>query len=187
MGIQYVKNLIMGKAAGAAATAFGVAQAAVLATAWAIPAALASLASFGANSAPAMAGIASTVGLAEGLAMVGGGGMLYGGQVDPAKMYRINENGAPEIFNAANGQQYMIPNQRGEVVSNRDATSGGGAGQGWPMVNINLIEDRSRAGEVTQSRDGQFLTVDAFVADIRGGGEMSQAIESTYGSTRQGR
>lgn len=187
MGIQYVKNLIMGKAAGAAATAFGVAQAAVLATAWAIPAALASLASFGANSAPAMAGIASTVGLAEGLAMVGGGGMLYGGQVDPAKMYRINENGAPEIFNAANGQQYMMPNQRGEVVSNRDATSGGGAGQGWPMVNINLIEDRSRAGEVTQSRDGQFLTVDAFVADIRGGGEMSQAIESTYGSTRQGR
>ncbi|NEV03846.1 tape measure protein [Achromobacter xylosoxidans] len=186
MGIQYVKNLIMGKAAGAAATAFGIAQAATLATAWAVPAALASLASFGANSAPAMAGISSTVGLAEGLAMVGGG-RLYGGGVDAAKMYRINENGQPEIFNAANGQQYMLPNRRGEVVSNRDATGQGESTQGWPMVNVNLIEDRSRAGEVTQTRDGQFLTVDAFVADIRGGGEMSQAIESTYGTTRQGR
>lgn len=187
MGIQYVKNLIMGKAAGTAATAFGIAQAATLATAWAVPAALASLASFGANSAPAMAGIASTVGLAEGLAMVSGGGRLYGGGVDAAKMYRINENGQPEVFNAANGQQFMLPNRRGEVVSNRDATGGEGSAQGWPMVNINLIEDRSRAGEVSQTRDGQFLTVDAFVADIRGGGEMSQAIESTYGSTRQGR
>ncbi|CCH04692.1 phage tape measure protein [Achromobacter xylosoxidans NH44784-1996] len=186
MGIQYVKNLIMGKAAGAAATAFGIAQAATLATAWAAPAALASLASFGANSAPAMAGISSTVGLAEGLAMVGGG-RLYGGGVDAAKMYRINENGQPEIFNAANGQQYMLPNRRGEVVSNRDATGQGDSTQGWPMVNVNLIEDRSRAGEVAQTRDGQFLTVDAFVADIRGGGEMSQAIESTYGTTRQGR
>lgn len=186
MGIQYVKNLIMGKAAGAAATAFGIAQAATLATAWAVPAALASLASFGANSAPAMAGISSTVGLAEGLAMVGGG-RLYGGGVDAAKMYRINENGQPEVFNAANGQQYMLPNRRGEVISNRDATGQGESTQGWPMVNVNLIEDRSRAGEVTQTRDGQFLTVDAFVADIRGGGEMSQAIESTYGTTRQGR
>ncbi|WP_080684526.1 tape measure protein [Achromobacter xylosoxidans] len=186
MGVQYVKNLIMGKAAGAAATAFGIAQAATLATAWAVPAALASLASFGANSAPAMAGISSTVGLAEGLAMVGGG-RLYGGGVDAAKMYRINENGQPEVFNAANGQQYMLPNRRGEVVSNRDATGQGESAQGWPMVNVNLIEDRSRAGEVTQTRDGQFLTVDAFVADIRGGGEMSQAIESTYGTTRQGR
>nr|WP_315528300.1 tape measure protein [uncultured Achromobacter sp.] len=187
MGIQYVKNLIMGKAAGAAATAFGVAQAAVLANAWAIPAALASLASFGANSAPAMAGIASTVGLAEGLALAGGGGRLYGGGVDAAKMYRINENGAPEVFNAANGQQFMLPNRRGEIVSNREAAGGEGSAQGWPMVNINLIEDRSRAGEVSQTRDGQFLTIDAFVADIRGGGEMSQAIETTYGSTRQGR
>jgi tape measure domain-containing protein len=187
MGVQYVKNLIMGKAAGAAATAFGVAQAAVLANAWAIPAALASLASFGANSAPAMAGIASTVGLAEGLALAGGGGRLYGGGVDASKMYRINENGAPEVFNAANGQQYMLPNQRGEVISNRDATGGnGGQGTGGVILNVNLIEDRSRAGEVVQSRDGDFLTADIFVADIRGGGEMSQVMESTYGLNRQG-
>jgi len=185
MGLQYVKNLIMGQAATAAATAAGTAAAATLATAWAIPAAFASLASFGANSAPAMAGIGATVGLAEGLALVGGGGRQYGGGVDAAKMYRINENGAPEVFNAANGQQFMLPNRRGEVVSNEDATGGSGS---IPSVTINLIENRDRAGQVSQSRDGDGnLTADLFVADIQGGGEMSQTLESTYGLKRQGR
>jgi len=185
MGLQYVKNLIMGQTATAAATAAGTAAAATLATAWAIPAAFASLASFGANSAPAMAGIGATVGLAEGLALVGGGGRQYGGGVDAAKMYRINENGAPEVFNAANGQQFMLPNRRGEVVSNKDATGGSGS---IPGVTINLIENRDRAGQVSQSRDGDGnLTADLFVADIQGGGEMSQTLESTYGLKRQGR
>lgn len=185
MGLQYVKNLIMGQTATAAATAAGTAAAATLATAWAIPAAFASLASFGANSAPAMAGIGATVGLAEGLALVGGGGRQYGGGVDAAKMYRINENGAPEVFNAANGQQFMLPNRRGEVVSNKDATGGSGS---MPSVTINLIENRDRAGQVSQSRDGDGnLTADLFVADIQGGGEMSQTLESTYGLKRQGR
>jgi hypothetical protein len=45
--------------------------AAAVATAWATPAALVSLASFGANSAPASAGIVATVGLSEGLALAG--------------------------------------------------------------------------------------------------------------------
>lgn len=186
MGIQYVKNLIMGKAAGTAATAAGVAMAGTLATAYAIPAALASLMSFGANAAPAQAAIATTVGLAQGMSLLGAG-KLYGGQVDPSKMYRVNENGAPEIFNAANGQQYMMPNQRGEVVSNRDATGGMGGAGTMPAVTINLIEDRERGGEVSQNWDGETLTADVYVADIRSGGEMSQALESTYGLTRQGR
>lgn len=185
MGLQYVKNLIMGQTATAAATAAGTAAAATLATAWAVPAAFASLASFGANSAPAMAGIGATVGLAEGLALVGGGGRQYGGGVDASKMYRINENGAPEVFNAANGQQFMLPNRRGEVVSNKDASGGSGS---MPSVTINLIENRDRAGQVSQSRDGDGnLTADLFVADIQGGGEMSQTLESTYGLKRQGR
>lgn len=53
-------------------------------------------------------------------------GRQYGGPVAAGQMYRVNENGAPEVFNAANGQQYMIPNKRGEVVSNADASGGGG-------------------------------------------------------------
>ena len=52
-------------------------------------------------------------------------------------------------------------------------------------VTVNLIEDRSRAGTVDQRTgdDGQ-LQIDAFVADIWGGGERAQAIEAAYGLSR---
>ncbi|CAB5623418.1 Phage-related minor tail protein [Pseudomonas putida] len=54
-----------------------------------------------------------------------------------------------------------------------------------PNVTVNLIEDRSRAGTVDQRAgdDGQ-LQIDAFVADIWGGGERAQAIEAAYGLSR---
>lgn len=55
------------------------------------------------------------------------GGRQYGGPVAANKLYRINENGKPEVFTASNGQQYMLPNARGEVVSNGDATAGSGS------------------------------------------------------------
>lgn len=125
MGIQYVKSMIMGQSAQAAAAATAAATGAAMASAYAPAAAMASLASFGANAAPAAAGIASTVGIASGLAL--SGGRLHGGPVSADGMYRINENGRPEVFNAANGQQFMLPNTRGEVVSNKNA-SGGGSG-----------------------------------------------------------
>lgn len=184
MGIQYVKNLIMGKAAAAASTAAGVAMAGTLATAYAVPAALASLMSFGANAMPAQAALATTVGMAQALSVVGGRKM--GGNVDAAKMYRVNEGGAPEIFNAANGQQFMMPNQRGEVVSNRDATRGQAVAA--PNVTVNLIENADRAGTVeTRAGEDGALTIDAFVLDIQTGGEAATALEQNYGLTRQGR
>jgi len=55
----------------ATSTATGVATATALGTAYAVPAALASLMSFGSNSAPAMAGLTATVGLSEGFALAG--------------------------------------------------------------------------------------------------------------------
>lgn len=68
LGLQYVLNATLGETVAATATAAGVAQAATLSAAYATPAALASLASFGTNSAPASAGIATTVALANSLA-----------------------------------------------------------------------------------------------------------------------
>lgn len=65
VGVEALKNFIIGQTLGITATAAGASQAAILATAWAPAAAMASLASFGANSVPAMTGIASTVGLAQ--------------------------------------------------------------------------------------------------------------------------
>ncbi|MBY8212479.1 hypothetical protein KW517_00400 [Vibrio fluvialis] len=81
----------------------------------------------------------ASAGVIAGTAITGG--RLYGGAVQANGMYRINENGAPEVFNAANGQQYMLPNTRGEVVSNKDASGGG-----TTMINITVNADGSISG-----------------------------------------
>jgi hypothetical protein len=119
---------------------------------------------------------------AQGLALLGA--RQYGGPVDANGMYRINETGDPEILNTAGGQQYLLPNQRGQVVSNKDATS---AGNGV-SVSVNLIEDASRGGQIEQtSNDNGDVAINAYVADIRGGGKASRALEATYGLKRKGR
>lgn len=61
----------IGATTAATSTATAVAAGTAMASAYAPAAAMASLASFGANSAPAMAGLASTVGLAESLSVLG--------------------------------------------------------------------------------------------------------------------
>ncbi|GHX89464.1 hypothetical protein VCSRO111_0576 [Vibrio cholerae] len=76
----------------------------------------------------------ASAGVIAGTAIAGG--RLYGGSVQANGMYRINENGAPEVFNAANGQQYMLPNTRGEVVSNKDAS-----GSGSTVIQVNISSD----------------------------------------------
>jgi tape measure domain-containing protein len=84
LGIQYVINQIIAQTVGQAATAAASAQAAALASAWATPAALASLASYGANAGPANAAIAGTIALTQGLAAASnaGAGFAEGGKID---------------------------------------------------------------------------------------------------------
>ncbi|HBJ68337.1 tape measure protein [Alcaligenes phenolicus] len=89
------------------------------------------------------------VGVLNSISSATFGGRQYGGPTQPGKMYRINENGAPEVFNAANGQQFMMANSRGQVVSNKDATSGNGGGN----VYINnyggaQVEQRMSNGDI---------------------------------------
>ncbi|MBV7482528.1 tape measure protein [Bordetella sp. BOR01] len=108
------------KAMFAASKAFAIADAAIqiqgaVAKAWNLP--------FPANLAAVGTVIAGTATILSSIASISmGGGKQYGGSVVPGNMYRIHETGAPEVLNMANGQQFLLPNQRGEVVSNRDAT-----------------------------------------------------------------
>ena len=183
MGVQYVKNMIIGQTAAAAATATGVATAATLATAYATPAALASLASFGANAAPASAGIASTVALAQGLAI---GARQYGGPVAAGNLYRVNEGGAPEIFNAAGGKQYMMPNSRGEVVSNKDATAQSGA-PAAPVVNVNNYSGAPATAAAKFSEADKQWVIDVVVGDGTSNGKVGQMIANNTGIPRRGR
>ncbi|MGX5080227.1 tape measure protein [Enterobacter hormaechei] len=172
VGVEALKNFIIGQTLGAAATAAGASQAAILATAWAPAAAMASLASFGANSVPAMTGIASTVGLAQGLALTG---MRYnGGPVNAGGLYQVGERGKPEIYQASTGKQYMIPGDNGRVISNKDMTAGGGGIQ--VSVIFNDMSSGQHMYDARATQAGNTLTVEAFVADMNNGGIMSQAI-----------
>ncbi|MDY0191035.1 MAG: phage tail tape measure protein [Desulfuromonas sp.] len=77
-----------------------------------------------------------------------GGGRRYGGAVNDNKYYRVNEDGRPEIFKGDDGSQYMMPNQRGEVVSHDDAI--GGQQRAGNTVNVTQnITMRSDNGNYT--------------------------------------
>ncbi|EOF2688805.1 TPA: tape measure protein [Enterobacter hormaechei] len=178
VGVEALKNFIIGQTLGAAATAAGASQAAILATAWAPAAAMASLASFGANSVPAMAGIASTVGLAQGLALTG---MRYnGGPVNAGGLYQVGERGKPEIYQASTGKQYMIPGDNGKVISNKDMQGGGGIN-----VVLNVQNYNGSSIDAQASSDGNGgVTVDLIVADLNNGGPISNAITSNMNVKR---
>ncbi|EJR0237596.1 TPA: tape measure protein [Enterobacter hormaechei] len=178
VGVEALKNFIIGQTLGAASTAASVGMATTTATAWAPAAALASLASFGANSAPAMAGIASTVGLAQGLALAGA--RYNGGPVSAGSMYQVGERGKPEIYQASTGKQYMIPGDNGKVISNKDMTSGGGVNV---IINVQNMTGATFDAQATSSGDGT-ITVDAIIADLNNGGPISQGITSNFNAKR---
>lgn len=177
VGVEALKNFIIGQTLGAAATAAGASQAAILATAWAPAAAMASLASFGANSVPAMTGIASTVGLAQGLALTG---MRYnGGPVNAGGLYQVGERGKPEIYQASTGKQYMIPGDNGRVISNKEMTAGGEG----VVINIQNYTSSSVDAQAGTDANGG-LTVDVIVADLNNGGPISSGITSNFNVKR---
>lgn len=91
----------------------------------------------------------------------------------------------PEILNTAKGQ-FLLPNSRGDVVSNKDVTqSNNGSPVGGTIINI--IENPNKAGQTEKRMVGENEEVNVFVADIRGGGGRADALEQTYNLTRVGR
>lgn len=114
MGIQALKNMIIGQTASGAAVAQAAATGPAMAAAYAPAAALASLASFGSNAAAAQVGIASTMALTKTMALAGG--RRYGGGVSAGNPYRINESGESEVFQTTGGAQAFIPNKSGKVI-----------------------------------------------------------------------
>lgn len=180
VGVEALKNYILGQTLGAASVATSVGLAATTASAWAPAAAMASLASFGANAAPAAAGISSTVGLASGLALAGA--RYNGGPVSAGGLYQIGEKGKPEIYQASTGKQYMIPGDNGKVISNKDMQSGGGI-----SVQVNVINQST--GATVQSADGYMqdggAVVDLLITDMERGGPVSSQMQQTFGLSRK--
>ncbi|EPY4799679.1 TPA: tape measure protein [Klebsiella pneumoniae] len=180
VGVEALKNYILGQTLGAASVATSVGLAATTASAWAPAAAMASLASFGANAGPAAAGISSTVGLASGLALAGA--RYNGGPVSAGGLYQVGEKGKPEIYQASTGKQYMIPGDNGKVISNKDMQSGGGI-----SVQVNVINQST--GATVQSADGYMqdgsAVVDLLITDMERGGPVSSQMQQTFGLSRK--
>jgi len=144
MGLQYVKNMIVGQAAATAALAATAAQATAAAGMWAPAAVSASIATMGAASTVGTTAYSTSLLASKGLAIAGA--REHGGPVNASSMYQVGEGGKPEIFKASNGSQYMIPGDNGSVISNRDIGGGGGAG-GGVIQQINHFTIQSPSGD----------------------------------------
>lgn len=191
MGVQWVKSAVMGQTAQVAATATTTAaQTAGLATttaastaaaatttaAWTPAAIVASIGSFGGAAA---IGVGAVLGaLAMGIA----GKRKNGGPVSAGSMYEVGENGLPEIFQASNGRQYMIPGNDGSVISNKDIT-----GSGSGVVVYNNVINNSSAQVSSSARDNGdgSVTIETIVSDIENNGPIGQSISRNYSANRR--
>lgn len=181
MGVEWLKSVIMGQVGMTTASAMAATQAQIIAAAMAPAAAMTSLATSGANAIPAQAGIASTVGVAKAMSVAGA--LKNGGPAQAGSMYQVGENNLPEIFQASDGKQYMIPGNSGRVISNKDLT-GGGSGI---VIYNNVTNTSSGATTSSTARDNGdgSVTIETIVADIENGGPISQAITSNTTATRR--
>lgn len=189
MGIEWVKSAIMGQAAQTAAigtvtavqtaavatqTATSTAAAATTAAAWTPAAILSSIASMGTAAAIGLGAVAGVIG-ANLL-----GKRKNGGPVTAGGMYQVGEGGMPEIYQASTGKQYMIPGDKGRVISNKEMTAGGGGGV---VINIQNYTSSSVDAQAGTDANGG-LTVDVIVADLNNGGPISSAITSNMNVKR---
>ena len=175
--VTTAQNIATGTIAATTTTAAATTGTAV-AGSMAPAAGLSSIASFGGAAVIGGAALLATMALAKS-----SGGRQYGGGVQAGSMYRVNETGAPEIFNAANGRQYMMPNSRGEVISNKDATAGNGSG-GSAIVNIHNYT----GAQVSQSQStvDRQQVIDIVIGDMMQDGKIARATNQITGTRRQG-
>jgi len=191
MGVEWVKSSVMGAATQegaisrvtaasvtgtATSTAASTSAAAVTTAAWTPAAIVASIGSFGGAAA---IGISAVLGA---LAMNVAGKRKNGGPVSAGSMYQVGEGGMPEIYQASNGSQYMIPGDNGKVLSNKDISGGGGLNL---VVNFNDYSSGQHSFDVQASQNGDVWTLEAFIADVANGGKASRAISTYHNAPRK--
>ncbi|WP_145574177.1 tape measure protein [Yersinia alsatica] len=131
MGMQQVKNMAMGQVANTTAVTSAAATGASITASMAPAAAATSVATMGTAATFGLAAMTAAI-----PAMIGlfGGARKNGGPVSAGSMYRVGEGGAPEIYQAGTGKQYMIPGDNGKVISNKDMQGGSGGGTSLNQV-----------------------------------------------------
>lgn len=100
---------------------------------------------------------AATAGIVSSISSTNyGGGRQYGGPVSGGSMYRVNETGAPEMFTANNGNQYMLPTKSGSVTS-ADKVGGGG-------ISVSVSVDAT--GSTVEGNDAQAKQLGAMLGNV---------------------
>lgn len=200
LGLQWALNAALSQTLGTAVVATTATQAALTASAWAPAAALASLATLGANAGPATMGMGSTMVAAKSFAALGGVGFQDGGYTGNGPIDKVAgvvhageyvmradtvarlgldtmdaiQNGQPIGYTSQNSQ---VPNSVASGVKSNSA----------PNVTVNFIEDASKAGTVeTREDENGNQYINGFVANIREQGEAATALEQAYGLKRVG-
>ncbi|CAH3658083.1 Chromosome partition protein Smc [Enterobacter cloacae] len=191
MGVDWVKSAVMGAAAQTSAiatttaaqtaglattTAASTAAATTTMAVWTPAAAVASIGSFGGAAAIGIAALIAAMAMAGGIA----GKRKNGGPVSAGRTYQVGEGGMPEIYQASNGSQYMIPGDNGKVISNKDMQGGSGV-----IIN-NIVQNYTSAtvdSQGTVNSDGS-ITLTTIIADLNNGGPISQGITSNFNVKR---
>lgn len=177
MGMQQVKNMIMGESMATAAQASALAQAAAAQAAWAPAALSASIATLGAAVATGTSSYTAAMAASKTMGLVAGA-RKNGGPVNAGSMYRVGENGKPEIFKASNGSQYMIPGDNGRVISNRQMGKGG---NGISMGDMHFTFQVQAPNGITQKEAQQIQQMvrgtvyDVLGTEMRGGGALEKS------------
>jgi tape measure domain-containing protein len=186
MGAQQLKNMLLSETMEAAdkarAAANGAVYAASVGAQVASTTALAAQNAFMATAAiplvgpalaPAAAAAAAAVAASLGAPAIAtaplAGARQYGGPTDAGSLYRINEAGAPEMFTASNGAQYLLPTQRGSV------TAAGQVGGGAPTINVHNYV----GAEITTSTSADGRVID--IAVRRAKAELASEVANNEG------
>lgn len=177
VGVEMLKNFIIGQTIGAASTANGLLQASLLTNAWTPAAYAASVATGGA--AAKVGAVAYGSGLATSMALSTVSGARYnGGPVSAGGLYQVGEKGKPEIYQASTGKQYMIPGDNGKVISNKDMNGG------QVQVNIQFYDQTSggqHSFQAQASQEGGVVTIEGFLTDLDRNGPMTSGMIGKFG------
>ncbi|EIW9105919.1 phage tail tape measure protein [Klebsiella pneumoniae] len=180
VGVEMLKNFIIGQTIGAASTANGMIQAALLTNAWTPAAYAASVATGGA--AAKVGAVAYGSGLATSMALSTVSGARYnGGPVSAGGLYQVGEKGKPEIYQASTGKQYMIPGDNGKVIRNKDMQGGG--------LNVQVVINNQASNAEPQymgatQNDGNYV-LEFLISDAERNGPYISTLQSTLGLSRK--
>lgn len=193
LGIQWVIHKTLIKALDKGAMAANAAEAAATATAWAPAAALASLATLGANSAPAMTAIGTTTAMSLGMAQLSRLGSFkeggYTGAIEPDRIAGI-VHGQEFVMNADATREYLpllkMLNQGRSVGAQMDS---GRNYPGWnkPGLTVNIANyGTAKQFEVEQLDEGTIRIIardEAYSVLSRRGPEVI-ANDLTYANSK---